>query len=78
MPTLLEVPHQTLAGVQSVGGDRAFRRRIMEMGLVPGTRVRVKAVAPLGDPLTLEVRTGLLSIRKEEAAQVLVEAEGTS
>ena len=44
----------------------------MEMGLVPGTPVRVIAVAPLGDPLTLELRGGRLSIRKSEAAEVRV------
>jgi ferrous iron transport protein A len=44
------------------------------MGLVPGTLVRVLAVAPLGDPLTLELRSSKLSIRKREAAQVQVRA----
>ena len=44
----------------------------MEMGLVPGTPVRVVAVAPLGDPLTLELRGSRLSIRKTEAAEVRV------
>lgn len=58
--------------VEQVGGARAFRRRIMEMGLVPGVQVAVVAVAPLGDPLTLALRGGRLSIRKSEAARVLV------
>jgi ferrous iron transport protein A len=74
MPTLLEVPRQEFVVVTRVDGDRAFRRRIMEMGLVPGTPVRVLAVAPLGDPLTLELRSSKLSIRKREAAQVQVRA----
>ena len=42
------------------------------MGLVPGTPVRVMAVAPLGDPLSIEVRASRLSIRKREAEQVRV------
>ena len=72
--SLLEVSrHQTVI-VEEVAGDRAFRRRIMEMGLVPGTAVRVIAVAPLGDPLTLELRSSRLSIRKREAQQVRVRA----
>jgi ferrous iron transport protein A len=74
MPSLLEVPRQTFVVVTRVDGDRAFRRRIMEMGLVPGTAVRVVGVAPLGDPLTLELRWSKLSIRKREAAQVQVRA----
>ncbi len=44
----------------------------MEMGLVPGTRVTVTNVAPLGDPLEIEVRRGRLSIRRHEAAHILV------
>jgi ferrous iron transport protein A len=70
--SLLEVSRGTTVIVEEVGGDRAFRRRIMEMGLVPGTPVRVVAVAPLGDPLTLELRGSRLSIRKSEAAEVRV------
>ena len=72
MPSLLEVPKRKTVIVEAVKGDRPFRRRIMEMGLVPGTPVRVVAVAPLGDPLTLELRASTLSIRKREAAEVYV------
>jgi len=61
-----------LAVVEAVEGDRAFRRRIMEMGLIPGTKVRLVAVAPMGDPLTLELRSSRLSLRRKEAAQVRV------
>ncbi|HJX54220.1 MAG TPA: FeoA family protein [Polyangia bacterium] len=70
--SLPELPLRKFAVVESVGGDRAFRRRIMEMGLVPGTRVRLVAVAAMGDPLTLELRSSRLSLRKKEAAQVRV------
>jgi ferrous iron transport protein A len=57
--------------IQLVGGERTFRRRLMELGLVPGTSVEVVGVAPLGDPLKLVVRGCALSIRRSEAAQVL-------
>jgi ferrous iron transport protein A len=70
--SLLEIPHRKTVVVEEVGGDRAFRRRLMEMGLVPGTQVRVIAVAPLGDPLTIELRSSRMSIRKREAALVTV------
>lgn len=74
MPSLLQVPPRKTVIVEQVEGERSFRRRIMEMGLVPGTAVRVVAVAPLGDPLTLELRASRISIRKKEAEQVRVRA----
>ncbi len=58
--------------VEHVGGERAFRRRLMELGLVPGTRVELVGVAPLGDPLEFLVRGCSLSIRRAEAASVRV------
>ena len=70
--SLLDLPLRESAVVEAVGGDRAFSRRIMEMGLIPGTKVRLVALAPMGDPLTLELRSSRLSIRKKEAAQVHV------
>ena len=62
-----------VATIEHVGGERAFRRRLMELGLVPGTRVELVAVAPLGDPLELLVRGASLSIRKADAAEVRVD-----
>ena len=72
--SLPEVPLRKTVVVQSVEGDRAFRRRIMEMGLVPGTAVRIVAAAPLGDPLTIELRSSRMSLRRAEAAHVRVRA----
>ena len=45
----------------------------MEMGLTPGAEVRIVGVAPLGDPLELELRGYRLSVRKSEAARVEIE-----
>lgn len=61
-----------VATIEYVGGERAFRRRVMELGLVPGTRVELVGVAPLGDPLELLVRGASLSIRRADAAEVRV------
>lgn len=72
--SLPEVPLKKTVVVEAVEGDRAFRRRIMEMGLVPGTTVRVVAVAPLGDPMTIELRASRVSLRRAEAAHVRVRA----
>lgn len=58
--------------VGSVAGDRHFRRRLLELGLVPGTFVKIIRLAPLGDPWELEVRGGRISIRREEARRVEV------
>ena len=72
MASLADLPLGRVARVVEVTGPRAFRRRLLEMGLVPGTSVRVVTVAPLGDPLQIEVRDGQWSIRRAEAAQIAV------
>jgi len=51
-----------------------FRRRIMDMGITKGVTITVRKVAPLGDPLELTVRGYELSIRKDEAEAIEVEA----
>jgi ferrous iron transport protein A len=71
--SLAEIPLGRAAKVTGVAGPRAFRRRLLEMGLVPGTGVRVVAIAPLGDPLRIEVRGGQWSLRRNEAAHIAVE-----
>ena len=58
--------------VVRVDGARPFRRRLMELGLVPGTIVSITNVAPLGDPLEIQVRGCRLSIRRREAEGLLV------
>ena len=71
--SLAEIPLGSHARITSVEGPRAFRRRLLEMGLVPGVDVRVVTIAPFGDPLRIEVRGGQWSIRRDEAAQIEVE-----
>jgi Fe2+ transport system protein FeoA len=71
--SLAEIPLGRTAKVTSVAGPRAFRRRLLEMGLIPGTDVKVITIAPLGDPLQIEVRGGQWSIRRNEAAQIMIE-----
>jgi len=56
--------------VQHVGGSRALRRRLMELGLLPGTEVEVVRAAPMLDPIELSLRGYRLSIRLAEAALV--------
>lgn len=58
--------------IETIDGERSFRRRLMELGLVPGTRITFLGVAPLGDPMHLLVRGCQLSIRRNEAELIRV------
>ena len=49
-------------------GNSAYRQRLIAMGLIPGTEFTVIRMAPLGDPIEIEVRGFALSLRKNEAA----------
>ena len=59
--------------VADVTGDDALAARLMEMGLIPGESATFVGAAPLGDPLEFSLRGGRLSLRKAEAARVLIE-----
>ena len=54
-------------------GGRGYRKKLLAMGLTPGTDFSVTRVAPMGDPVEIEVRGFKLSLRKDEAAAVRVE-----
>ena len=73
MKTLKDVPGGGVATVLRLHGEGAVRRRIMDMGLTRGTEVRVRKVAPLGDPIEITLRGYELSIRKADADTVEVE-----
>jgi len=60
------------AHVQKIDGADDISLRLLEMGLTPGTAVSVLGAAPLGDPIELAVRGYRLSIRKSEAARIMV------
>lgn len=72
MSTLAEARPGARVTITRVGGERSFRRRLLELGLLPGTSVEVLRVAPLGDPMELLVRGCYLSIRRGEAAELQV------
>jgi Fe2+ transport system protein FeoA len=59
--------------VLAVGGEKALRRRLLEMGITPRTTKTVKKAAPLGDPIELFLRGYVLSLRLEEAEKITVE-----
>lgn len=73
MKTLKEVKCGDTVTVRKLGGEGALKRRIMDMGITKGTPVYVRKVAPLGDPVEITLRGYELSIRKNEAENILVE-----
>lgn len=56
----------------SVGGEGALRRRLLDMGLTPGTKVMIRKVAPLGDPIEIFLRSYEMTIRKDDAKKILI------
>ncbi len=59
--------------IVKVTGERAIKKRLLEMGFVKGTELYVEKVAPLGDPMELVLKGYHLSLRREEANDVQVE-----
>lgn len=74
--SLVDLPLGQHAEIASIDCERGLSRRLMEMGLLPGTKIRVVRVAPLGDPIELRVRNYSLSVRRAEAAKIAVRLEG--
>jgi len=73
MKTLKDVKVGESCTVVRLHGEGALKRRIMDMGLTKGTEVFVRKVAPLGDPIELNIRGYELSIRKDDAGMIEVE-----
>ena len=62
------------ARVLQVSGEGAFRRRLLELGLLPGTTVVRTGQAPLGDPLLFRVRGAVIGLRRADARAIEVAA----
>ena len=73
MKTLRDVKVGHTAKVVKLHGEGALKRRIMDMGITKGVEIYVRKVAPLGDPLELNVRGYELSLRKADAELIEVE-----
>ena len=73
MKTLKDAKVGETVSVVKLHGEGAVKRRIMDMGITKGTEIFVRKVAPLGDPMELNVRGYELSIRKADAEMVEVE-----
>lgn len=71
--TLRDIPVGQSATVVKLVGEGQIKRRIMDMGITKGAKIDVRKVAPLGDPIEVTVRGFELSLRKDEAQNVIVE-----
>ena len=59
--------------ITAVGGEGVLRCRLLDMGLIPQTEVTVSKIAPMGDPMELQLRGYVLTLRKEDARSIEVE-----
>ena len=73
MKTLKDVAVGDTSRVKKLHGEGPVKRRIMDMGITKGVDILVRKVAPLGDPMELNVRGYELSVRKADAEMVEVE-----
>lgn len=62
----------------SLLGRRCLRRRLMEMGLIEGSKLRVVKFAPTGDPIEIQVNDYFLSLRREDADRIIVDPQKSS
>ena len=60
----------------AVNGEGALRLRLLDMGLIPGTKVKVIKIAPLGDPIEITLRGYELTIRREHAKEIIIKEGG--
>ena len=73
MKTLKDVKVGETVTVRRLHGEGPVKRRIMDMGITKGVEIHVRKVAPLGDPMELNLRGYELSIRKSDAEMIEVE-----
>ena len=71
--TLNELKVGQSGTISAVGGDGALRCRLLDMGLIPGTKVTLQKVAPMGDPMEIRVRGYELTLRVEDGKKIEVE-----
>lgn len=61
--------------ITQVGGEGALRLRFLDMGLIPGTKVLLQKIAPMGDPIQIQIRGYELTIRREDAKKIAIRRE---
>jgi len=72
--TLDKLPVGKQAIITTVGGQGPLRCRLLDMGIIPKAAVTMQKIAPMGDPLEIHIRDYELTLRKEDAKNIEVEA----
>lgn len=62
--------------ITAVGGEGPLRLRLLDMGIIPKTKIMIRKVAPMGDPIEVNLRGYELTLRIEDAKNIQVEREG--
>ena len=71
--TMDQLQPKQSAFIKAVGGDGALRHHLLDMGLTPGTEVTLQKIAPMGDPVQMELRGYELTLRRDEARKIELE-----
>ena len=71
--TLNELKPRDKGTIIKITGHGSLKRRLLDMGIIPGSELEIIRVAPFGDPVEIIIKRYNLSLRKEEAKQILVE-----
>lgn len=74
--SLHDLPVGKSATVSAIHAAGFTRRRMMDLGLIPGTRVKALRISPAGDPKAYRIRGAVIAFRKEEAQQILIRYKG--
>lgn len=70
--TLAQLPVGKEGVIETVGGEGDLRGRFLDMGLIPGTKVKVLKMAPMGDPIQIHLRGYDITIRKEDGEKIIL------
>ena len=72
LTALHELPIGALGKVKYITAEGSSRRRMLELGLIPGTRVEMILKSPAGDPLAYRIRGAVIALRLEESSKIMV------
>lgn len=70
--TLAQLPVGKEGVIETVGGEGNLRSRFLDMGLIPGTKVKVLKMAPMGNPIQIHLRGYDITIRKEDGEKIVL------
>lgn len=76
--TLADVPVGTIATVTSINSTGVERRRMMDLGILPGATIEVAMENPLGDPTAYNIRGAIIALRREQASLIEVSLTTTT